>query len=114
MIQKHTLVTEAFLVAGRDLGIDVVAPFNLIVDGQGYQFLAFLPHFGGPKGMVVAAIDLDSGLGVAADKAGYYMSSVNVDAYGTYEREHYVDTLNDWGFYGPEGKRPSWLKPSSW
>jgi hypothetical protein len=114
MIEKHKLVAEAFLAAGRDLGIDVVAPFDLIVDGRGYSFLAFLPHFGGPKGMVVAAMTFDSGMEEAAAKTGYYVSSVNVDAYDKYDREHYIDTLNDWGFYGPGEKRPRWQKPSSW
>jgi hypothetical protein len=111
MIAKHRMVTEAFMVAEQDLAIEVVAPFDLIVDGQSYRFLAFLPHFGSPKGMVVAAGPSDDGLWTAAQKAGYYMSSVNVDVYSTYMREHFVDTLKDWGFYGPAEKRPPWLRP---
>ncbi len=114
MITQLRMVTEAFLAAGRDLKIEVIAPFDLIVDGKSHQYLAYLPHFGGPKGMVVAAIVADGGLHAAANRAGLYSSSVNSEVYDKYEREHFIDTLNDWGFYGPGEKRPPWLKPSSW
>lgn len=110
MTAKDKLVTEAFLTAGRDLGIEVVAPFDVIVDGQTYRFLAFLPHFGGAKGMAVAAGPADSALYRAAQGAGHYVSFINTDLYNTYDQKHFVDTLSDWGYHGPAEGRPAWLK----
>ncbi len=97
MSAKQRQVIDAFTAAGRDLQIDVVAPFDAVVDGRSHQFLAFLPHFGGPKGMVVAASLSDHAAYAAADECGYYISFVNADVCSTYGREHFIDTLNAWG-----------------
>jgi hypothetical protein len=99
---------DAFRAAGRDLGVVIVAPFELNLDGRNYRFLAFLPHFGGPKGVVIAEMDSDRALYGVAEKAGYYISFVNADAYSKYDRGHFVDTLRDWGFYGSVEQRPHW------
>lgn len=109
MNASDKLVTAAFLAAGRDLGLDVVAPFELIVYGRVHRFLAFLPHFGGPRGMMVAAGPPDGALYEATQRAGHYVSFINADMYSTYEQRHFIDTLSDWGYYGPEENRPSWL-----
>jgi hypothetical protein len=110
MIPRLEKVIEAFREAGRDLGIDVVAPFDLVAESGRHRFLAFIPHFGGSGGMVVAEIDSDRALYRVAEKAGYYISFVNADAYELYDRIHFIDTLRDWGFYGPSERQPSWWR----
>jgi len=105
----HEGITRAWLAAGVDLGIDVVAPFTLIVDGQARTYLALVPHFGGGKGTVVAALPYAPVLAVHAKKADYRPSFVAVESYDSYRREHFIDTLMEWGFTGPTEKRPSWL-----
>lgn len=112
MTSKLEQVIEAFRAAGRDLGIEVVAPFDLVVEGQRHQFLAFMPQFGGAKGMVVAEMDADRGLYGVAQNAGYYISFVNAETYDKYDRQHFIETLRDWGFYGPDEQRPRWVMAS--
>lgn len=105
-------ITEAFLTAGRELGIEVVAPFVLIVDGRRHEFPAFVPHFGCSKGIAVAPMPSDPTLSQAAQRADLGTSFVNPELYSSYGREHFIDMLTEWGFYGPAKKRPSWLDQS--
>ena len=105
-------ITEAFLAAGRDLGVEVVAPYVLMADGRRHKFSAFVPYFGNSKGIVIAAMPSSHALSEAARKVGLGISFVNQEMYGTYGRDHFIDMLTEWGFYGPDEKRPSWLKQS--
>lgn len=59
--------------------------------------------FGGPKGTVVG--NRDSGLGDIRKRLGYYASNL-FPAYQTYARQYFIDTLNDWGWFGEPGKEP--------
>ena len=40
---------------------------------------------------------------------GYYLSCVNARRYSRFEREHFIETLVDWGYTGPATVRPTWL-----
>ncbi len=35
-------------------------------------------------------------------------------SYRTYRRETFVDTLNDWGWYGAPSEVPYWYSGTSW
>jgi hypothetical protein len=40
--------------------------------------------------------------------AGYFFSILSLETYARYRREHFIETLVDWGYFGPEECRPDW------
>ncbi|HET9782855.1 MAG TPA: hypothetical protein VFR33_13875 [Candidatus Dormibacteraeota bacterium] len=50
----------------------------------------------------------------AAQAAGLYYSSINPSAYSAFDREHFVGTLNDWGYFGAPDKTPPWYSGLAW
>ena len=105
-------ISLAWLEAGADLGIRVQAPYAVEVsEHEIVLYEAHVQEFGGPKGTVV---------GVLADKLddcratrGYYASNLST-SYRQYDRAHFIDTLNDWGWFGPAVLRPSWYTGKLW
>ena len=120
MRDLEAMVVKAWLEASRDLGIRVVAPFVLTVNESEREYVALVRDFGRPKGILVAVSLCAPGsrgriesfaatvMSFAAS-AGYGCSILNAASYSTYERQHFIDTLFDWGYAGPPDARPSWL-----
>jgi len=106
-------VTAAWQIAGSALGISVVAPFVFQHRGVSYPCLAYLPCFGGGKGMLIRGFfrfgdEGSPSLPRAAAAAGYYVSSVNLEVYTEFDEKVFKEALLDWGYSGPEGDRPAW------
>jgi hypothetical protein len=90
----------------------VVAPFGLQTEsGETEWFEAHILDFGGPKEAVVA--NEDSGLDDIRKRLGYYASNL-FPTYRTYVRQYFIDTLNDWGWFGEPGKEPPWYTGKPW
>jgi hypothetical protein len=105
-------ISGAWLEAAKDLGIRVTAPFALRnAEDEQVTYEAHILDFGGPKGSVVGV--LDDQLRDWRATQGYYCSNL-APSYRRYERKHFIDTLNDWGWYGPTELRPSWYTGKSW
>jgi hypothetical protein len=104
-------IANAFLCAAKDLGITVRAPAR--VGNQDVP--AIVEQFGNESGMAVVVwrCVTDAQLD-AIRRAGYSVSQVNPDSYRAYERTMFVDTLNDWGWHGPEEDRPEWCDDAPW
>ncbi|MGH9665213.1 MAG: hypothetical protein ACRD9L_12380, partial [Bryobacteraceae bacterium] len=101
-----TKIADAWLKAAADLGIKVVAPFKLsVANGEAHWFEAYVADFGGPKGTVVG--NLDHSLNDIRKKHGYYASNLS-SSYETYDRKLFIDTLDDWGWFGEKEKQPPW------
>src|SRR5579859_4323567 len=99
--------------AARDLSITIVAPFTLQVDDRRHQCLVWVPYFSNRRGNLVIAAEMprmlvDPVFKDDARRNGYTFSIVNVTDATTYDRTRFVDTLNEWGYYGPPEKCPSW------
>ncbi len=45
---------------------------------------------------------------VVAKAESLYFSSLNPDVYGTFDRDLFIETLNDWGWFGAESNQPAW------
>ena len=103
-------ISNAWTEAAADLGIRVVAPFSLVADDQSVMFEAHILDFGGPKGAVVG--NHESDFGVA--KAFGYWSSNLYPSYRKYNRQLFIDTLNDWGWFGDGGAKPIWYTGKPW
>jgi hypothetical protein len=115
MVSAHQLenASNAWVKAGAELGFELTAPFAIELDGESVICVAFLPHFGGPNGMIVAVLDpqssIDQRIIQYSRKNGLFYSFVGLN-YGNYERSRFVEALEDWGYYGPQDKCPVWFK----
>jgi hypothetical protein len=98
-------------MVSEDLRIDIVAPFDVVLsDGAQLRVAALVKNFGPPRGMLVA---------FAYDTPKPYVQKIIEDGYGYsaqlgnspegYNRATMLDILKDWGWSGPEDRRPSWL-----
>jgi hypothetical protein len=104
-------ISDAWRQAVADLGIRVVSPFKLVSEGGEVElFEAHVLDFGGPSGTVVGS--QDSGADIRK-RLGYYASNL-FPTYRTYARQHFIDTLNDWGWFGEPGKQPPWYTGKPW
>jgi hypothetical protein len=103
------ILSAAWSLAARDLSIELVAPFRVGKRG-GDIAVALVPLFGSPAGTLV---DFREGTSDAARRHagahGCHYSQIYFDAYATYERALWQETLNDWGWYGPLAEAPSWF-----
>ena len=102
---------NAWRKAEQDLGIKINPEFTLRLKDRTRTFLC-IEHFGGPKGTIAASLD-DTADFKELTELGFYCSAL-ADSYSTYDRDLFVDTLNDWGFFGKINEKPSWYTGQSW
>jgi hypothetical protein len=106
-------MAKAWLDARDDLGIRVIHPFKFrSSSGEEAETVGvFLPDFGCPEGMLLTnRFDSDHVIDLA-DDTEYYSSGLNPEYYEPYQRDRFVQTLSDWGWYGPPEETPSWYDP---
>jgi len=99
-----TRMIEAWRQAATDLGLRLTAPFDT-TDKQGrpIQVEGFLPDFGGPSGITFVSFARR----IQPANVGLY-GSVLFEIYRKYERSLFIETLEDWGWFGPADGRPGW------
>lgn len=107
--------THSWLEASSKLGVKVIAPYSLTAGGKSLNCLAFLQDFGGPKGMVIAALTSpallsDPHLREAARQKGLFCSSIDPRGWVRYDETAFKEALEDWGYFGPANRRPAWLQ----
>jgi hypothetical protein len=109
-------MAEAWISAAKDLGIEVACPYDLDSQGRTYQYVVLIKYFGSPKGTLVfpLAYRLDEAAVEHGAQKGYFVSSLNEESYGRYDRQLFIDTLNDWGYFGEESERPQWYTGEPW
>ena len=94
-----------------DLGIDIVAPFELTFpDGTPMVANALVRDFGAALGMV--ADDEWATVGAHAESLialGYGFSCVSLGPSKNYRCESFFEMLADWNWSGCPSQRPSWL-----
>jgi hypothetical protein len=103
-------LSQAWRTAGVDLGIVVVTPVPAPLDGCA----AWIEGFGSKFGMVILALHKEPNpLVTIAREQGLYCSSVS-ESYSVYDRELFIDTLNDWGWHGDPACAPDWYTGAPW
>jgi hypothetical protein len=105
-------VTQAWQTAGVELGIRVDAPAHVMIQGESVECSAFLPDFGSANGAAVFSLSVRSDL---PDTPGTdpFCSLLNDDRYRRFDRDHFIATLNDWGWFG-NGDPPDWYTGAAW
>lgn len=106
-------VGRAWQEAAQVLGITYVTPFELQGGREAaaapLRITGWLPHFGGPRGTaIITAADPDEAREIA-EAQGYFLSALNPYWYGRFDREQFIETLSDWGYYGPPEQKPAWM-----
>jgi hypothetical protein len=112
--QINTL-SEIWRNAAHSLSVRIEAPY-ILKNRNGLEILcvAYLPDFGGPKGMVIGLIvgpeyKVNPTLNLAAKSQGFYCSFINAAVYEQYQEDTFKEALADWGFFGNESLRPHWM-----
>ena len=110
--RQRIAIAESWLKAAADLDIIVVAPFLFRLKVGEYPFIALIEGFGSSKGTLICLPDEWDDLGYAeiAEGEGYFCSGLYPESYSEYERKRFIDTLEDWGWFGPETEKPLWLR----
>lgn len=111
MIALDKQIVQAWREAAVDLGIRVVAPCDLVLaDGRVVQVEAYLPDFGSPTGAVAVSLER---AGNTQGTSGYWRSML-AEIYQHYDRQLFIDTLDDWQWFGKKGEEPDWYTGVTW
>jgi hypothetical protein len=111
MMQTKEL-QKAWLKAATDIGIEVEVSAILGLDDDDI----LIKNFGSSRGtLVISSIDpKKEQKRFEASRNGLFYSFVNPNRYAPYSRQLFIDTLNDWVYFGRKEERPSWYTGESW
>ena len=100
--------SEAWRIAGGQLGVQVAAPAEVVINGASVGCVAFLPDFGSTHGTAAFSLSVTRSLPKTTD-ADPFCSLLDDVSYGEFVRDRFIATLNDWGWFG-EGQPPDWYE----
>jgi len=107
---RSSILIQAWQEAAQDLGIEIVLPFVLtLTNGETVHADILVKDFGPTLVFTDKAVEILNRLGDQLGVAGYGYSAFCGDEL-VYDRDLFIDTLNDWGWTGPEDRRPTWSK----
>lgn len=105
---------NAWREASKDLKINIQSPFILLIeDNRNLRFDILIEDFGQPKGTIILLVDDMTDFNTP-EKYGYYCSALNPLSYANYDRQLFIDTLNDWGYFGNNNEKPDWYSGQPW
>ena len=107
----ETKLSLAWRRAAQELGVRLIAPFELRADdGKPLSCTGLLLDFGGEKGTVIIGDqDPDEAVDVAHEQ-DYYVTMMSDSSYGEYDPERFAATLSDWEWYGSPDQVPPWFR----
>jgi hypothetical protein len=110
-------LATAWLRAAEDLGVSVVAPYQ-VVDEPSHATLdaiALVSSFGSARGVVVVGRhSRPDPITSIVQAHGQICSFIDEESYSRYDRDLFVATLNDWGWHGDPAKAPKWYTGQPW
>ncbi len=117
MTEIESRVVEAWRQAAHDLGIRFTSPFTATTRPDSrVEGIGFVHHFGRRIGTIISVLDQPSSLVELVSKwqsEDYYISVLG-SGYSNYKRKLFIDTLDDWQFFGPDSDRPAWYTGKYW
>jgi hypothetical protein len=102
-------MAAAWRHAANDLAIRFESPFAMEYQGQTYWCSGWLPDFGNDRGTIIAGRHAVDEIFDVAFALGYYTSGLSPYHYEQYDRDLFIETLNDWGWFGDKDKSPAWF-----
>ena len=101
---------NSWIEAAKDLEIEFISPFIFTgSDGAEYSITGLLPQFGSEKGVLITSRKDDEESCLESTKlTEYYQTGLSPYHYDKYERESFVETLKDWGWYS-NAIAPKWI-----
>lgn len=109
-------IQAAWLRARDDLGITVIAPARIEADQLVIPIVVLVPEFGAPRGMAIlgtAAAERREADEEALQANAFSFTYLGL-GYESYDRELFIDTLNDWGWSSAERAAPDWYTGEPW
>jgi hypothetical protein len=114
MTEKENQVVAAWKQAAVDLDIQFTSPFTIsLPDGTRLECLGLVHRFGRRMGTVIAVIGEPSEPTDPLTTDDYFWSILG-ESYCEFDRQLFMDTLDDWKFFGPESERPAWYSGRVW
>jgi hypothetical protein len=105
---KNNKFLNAWQNASDDLNLDI----QIVNANSESDFIIFIKDFGSPNGMIITRIGCEINPTGIENKELFH--SFLSDSYEVYDRELFVDTLNDWGYYGKPSQKPDWYHGKHW
>jgi len=103
-------VASAWRIAAAELTLRVSSPPPMLGD---HQFVVVLRDFGSPAGTLIAVLGEPSEHATPPEDP-HFFASILSDSYAGYKRRLFIDTLDDWGYFGPSRRRPAWYSGTNW
>ena len=101
-------IIEAWQDAKKDLVFEIETPFLLTTKEKSIiKYSILVKHFGSKLGTIIFTTN-DMERFNTPNEYGYYSSALNPCQYQNYDRETFIETLTDWGFYGQLENKPPW------
>jgi len=113
MTDTEAKVVAAWHKAAAELGIKFTAPFAVTLDGTHVESLGLVHDFGRRVGTLISVLHEPSEAKRLHGDDDYFTSILG-SSYARYDRQLFIDTLDDWQFFGSEAERPSWYSGKSW
>jgi hypothetical protein len=107
--QDNEKLIKAWQMASKDLGIQIETPFLINSDTGEIKYDLLIRNFGSELGTLIITTERMLGFEIA-EKFGFYCSALNPFHYEHYERENFIETLTDWGYYGQKENKPEWYE----
>ncbi len=112
--RSNQRVILAWRQAAVDLNIKIQSPFFLTTsDNRTIKIDLLIENFGNKLGTIILSTEGMSYFRIA-EQSGYYCSALNPDRYSIYDLEHFIATLNDWGYFGDPLHKPHWYSGQVW
>src|SRR5579863_3644479 len=109
MTDIEAKVVAAWREAAADLGFQFTSPCMVqALDGQHFEALGLVHQFGGQIGTLISAEPSADWYPAVQD--GYGVSHLS-PGYAQYDRASWIETLDDWGFWGDPSLAPDWYSP---
>ena len=106
-------LSEAWRAAGLELGIRVTAPALVGgSSGERIECVALIADFGSVDGTAAFPLSVQQSVTLPPELQSA-VSFLNDDAYSEFERDLFIATLDDWGWYGA-GDPPEWYTGAPW
>jgi hypothetical protein len=114
MTDKEAKVVAAWKQAANILGVQFTSPFTISSpNGTRQEYLGLVHQFGRRIGTIIAVIGEPSDPPDPEITDDYFWSILG-ESYCEFDRQLFVDTLDDWKFFGPSHEQPQWYSGKNW